>query len=76
MFGAQVDLALELDGLLGKIAQANPAREQGSMQHHLDHRELLADACAWAEGKWQVTKTIALRHLRRFEPVRLEALRV
>jgi hypothetical protein len=44
VFGEQFDLTREFDGMLRKIARADVLRQQRSMQHHFNHREMLADA--------------------------------
>ena len=44
MFGEQFDLTREFDGMLRKIARADVLRQQRSMQHFFNHREMLSDA--------------------------------
>src|ERR1700694_3022071 len=58
--GAQVDLCLELERLVGHPGEAVAARDLVQVHEHLVEREGLADAVAGAGGEWHVGKARTL----------------
>src|SRR5579864_12755 len=74
--GAQIDLRLELERLVGHVSQAVVARHLVQVHLHLVEREGLPYAMAWTCREGHVGEARPLRLVLGRETLRVEALRV
>ena len=73
---AQIDLRLELDGPVVGPLQAKAARHPVHVDQHLEHRHVLADAVARADGERDVGEAMPLLGIDAGEALGLEFLRI